>query len=69
VCARLGRPVVGIDDNPSAIAIADERLGRLSVKATLERVSEASPRRRSRRGRAPSKRTPTKRAEFPSSAP
>lgn len=48
VCARLGRPVLGIDSNPSAISIACERLGRLSVIATLERVSTRPTRTRRR---------------------
>lgn len=41
VCVRLGRPVIGVDANPAAIAIADERLARLSTRATLEQVSSA----------------------------
>jgi site-specific DNA-methyltransferase (adenine-specific) len=49
VCARLGRPVIGIDSNPAAVAIAAERLNRLSTSATLERVS--SPRRSGNVGR------------------
>ena len=39
VCARLGRPVVGIDSNPAAISIARERLNPLSVNPTVERVA------------------------------
>jgi DNA modification methylase len=45
VCARLGRPVVGIDSNPEAVSIARARLGRLSTNPTLERVAPARSRR------------------------
>jgi site-specific DNA-methyltransferase (adenine-specific) len=38
VCARLGRPIVGIDANPAAVQIVRERLGRLATNPTLERV-------------------------------
>jgi site-specific DNA-methyltransferase (adenine-specific) len=46
VCARLGRPVVGIDANPTAVAIARARLARLSTTPTLERVATARTERR-----------------------
>lgn len=51
VCARLGRPVIGIDANPAAVTIARERLGRLSVNPILERVAPPQARSRERSDR------------------
>jgi site-specific DNA-methyltransferase (adenine-specific) len=44
VCARLSRSVIGIDSNPAAVAIAEERLQRASRNPTLERVSASKGR-------------------------
>jgi DNA modification methylase len=56
VCARLGRPAIGIDQNRRAVTIASRRLAALERTPRIERVVDlepaSSPRATSTLGRA-----------------